>query len=346
MKRYVRTVSTSVLLLLLASVLLPSFGQEEESGGDGGDFGIFLEVGTWISQPLGGDYIVATQSDPNAVFDTTTISLDHSTTTEVRYRGGFTLPKGHGEFIATWYAHSEDDLAETDIRPGQFIFGESLVQGYAGYDDLGFSDSYFAEGNTSLRDLRLDYAREAFDTHRITGKWFVGYRRVQHNRDASAEYVAILPPGPQTPTPLPDEAFIKSSYTGRGFEGGLDVTMPLLADGKVTLESGLTLGILRGKTSTTYRSTTYEIGTQVPENVGLKDVSEDTSSQIVEGYLGVRWQVWRTLDLFGGFRTAAYDNIVLDLRPAGPGFPNPSTTSESWRSVDYEGFYAGISYLF
>lgn len=376
---------TPVLVsLLLALAFLPVMAQEDEEAEETGFGELYAQIEMWVAQPAGLDYFAATQIDPLDPFNTRPLTFATGTEPNSRYRAGFTLSRNRGGLILTWYAHeSAADLSRS--TPAAYNFGETLVHPmYAGFLNDGLADGFRSTSGTILRDLRLDYYRTAFQGARVEAQWFVGWRRVSLRRQLEAEYVALitdLPPliSQERPSLIPgtDSAFVETAYSGRGPEAGMDFLMPLWRD-KIHLEGGFGVAVLRGNTDSTYRSTTYyytltqEINGEATtwiidppydefDDVDLIDGIAQRSLQIgvqapvsstgsvLEVYLGVRGNVWRGLEAFGGFRSARYDGVGIELRPetVTTAFgTNIQDLSEAKRSVTYEGFYAGLAYRF
>jgi hypothetical protein len=364
-------------------------GDEEEDD----RFGyVFAEAEAWIAQASGLDYFPATLHNPEDPFDVELLSPPYSTETRGRYRFGYELGKNRGGLAITYYSH-EEKLQMTGVSPGDFIYGANLAHPlYAGFYNDGLVDGYNAETVTGLRDYRIEYFRTAFNTPRANGRWSIGLRRVIHTREIDSQYYALVPPLPAlippfyTPPqqqeigldPQPDLAYMSSEFNGRGVSAGLDVALPLWKD-KVLLEGGLALAVLRGKTDTEYRSTTWyylfrsqegdyimeppfsefvDVDTdgaplvsgieQLREDYGLHADRLSSTALVMETYLGVRWNIWRGIQWFGGFRSARYTDVAVDMRAGAA--PNASGTSlvveETDRSVTYEGLYTGLAYRF
>jgi len=376
-----------MLLLLLLTASSSARAQQEQGDDEYEDEGkigqIYLEVGVWIAQAAGLEYEPATISVTNDPFDTELVSTEHGTETRFRYRGGYELRSNLGAIVFTWFSH-EEEVGQFESRPGQYVFGEVLAHPlYAGLDNDGLADGYEANARTVLRDFRIDFQRTAFRSPRVEGKWFVGYRRIQHKRYFDVDYFSILntlpplipPAGDPRPDLLPgtDVVETESKLTSRGIEAGMDFLIPVLKN-DVLIEAGFLIAILRGDLDTSYRSTTnvyvLRAPMQPPEvlqppyldfganaddiqqeqsQVGLRTEGRQTSSDIQEAYLGIRWRAWRDLEVFGGFRSTRYNDVGVDLRPknvsVGAG-TNIQDVTEVDRSVTYEGFYGGVSYRF
>jgi len=372
-----------VLLLLAASIPLRAQDEANEYDDEGKIGKIFVEAGLWIAQAAGTEYEPVSFSETGSPFDTQLLTLDHGTESRFRYRAGYEFRSNLGAIVFTWYAHKEETLVADD-RPGQYVFGEVLAHPlYAGLNNDGLADGYGATADTVLRDFRVDFSRAAFRSPRVEGHWFIGYRRIQHKRYIDAQYYSILndlppliPPGPD---PRPDLApgadlvSMDSKLTARGLEGGMDFLFPVLKNDLV-IEAGFVLAVLRGDLDSSYNSTTnyYQLNvpmqppevlsppylefesdvddiTQEQNRVGLNVNGRQTSSDVLEAYLGFRWRAWRALEVFGGFRQARYSGVGVDLRPklvAMGGGTNIEDVTEVDRSVTYEGFYGGVSFRF
>lgn len=151
----------------------------------------------------------------------------------------------------------------------------------------------------------------------------------------------------------------------------MDFVMPLYKD-KISLETGFGIAILRGKVDAAYRSENafyfdslggipppYDLIWMDPNLIadveqgllatGITAQSEPIDSHVVEANLGVRWKIWRDLDVFFGFRTTQYNNVGLEIRNKQvvdlAGF-NVIDLQEEKRSVTYEGIYGGVSISF
>ena len=382
MKANSRTKRALALLLLLLALPPGTAAQEEDD--DEGKLGqIYAEVGVWISQAAGLEYEPATVSNTVDPFDTLIVSTEHGTETRFRYRGGYELRSNLGALIFTWYSH-EEEVDQGEVRPGQYVFGEIMAHPlFAGFNNDGLADGYQADARTVLRDFRLDFYRVAFSSPRVIGKWFAGYRRIQHKRFFDVDYFAVLndlpalippltDPRPDL-IPIPDSVSTSSSFEGRGIEAGMDFLVPVLRN-DVMLEAGFLLAVLRGDLDTQYRSTTSLYVLSLPNEqpeilgppyleftqsvdfidqlvnpIGLRSENRSTSSDVIDAYFGFRWKAWRDLEVFGGFRSTRYGDVAADLRPRNVvvlGGVNLEDVQEVDRSVTYEGFYGGVSYRF
>jgi hypothetical protein len=367
-------------LVLSCSTLVPAAAQDEDEESGFGD--LYAQIETWVAQPAGLNYYPATQNDPDDPYNTRLLTFPTGTSTEFRYRAGFELSGNRGGVILTWFAH-QDMREMTRATPGNYIFGETQVHPYlAGYYNDGLADGFDAAAKTTLRDLRIDYYRTAFKTDRVEAKWFVGWRRVSYRRVLDTQYHALiddLPPLSNRPDLEPgvDTAHVESNFSGRGVGAGMDFLMPVWKD-KISLEGGFDLAVLRSKTDATYRSTVWaytiyidpdtfimeppydfegmvgdvpaiDLITQEAFATGLVAENLSSTGSVLGGYVGVRWQAWRGLEVFGGFRSTRYDDVGVELRPKSSslyaGFNVQDVNRES-RSATYEGFYAGLAYRF
>lgn len=267
-RRTIGFLATLSILMILAPgpsprVLAQEDVEPEESEPSKGF--LLFEIETWIAQPFGTEYTPATLLNPADPFGTELLQIDQSTDSRGRYRVGYAFPKNLGALILTWYSHSQDKSLD-GFNAGEFVFGETLTNPFhAGINDDGLADAFEATAQTQLRDLRIDFYRTAFSTPRAVGRWFVGWRRVFHQRVQEATYFSLvpglpplLPPLTQPRAdldPLPDLATMQSKFEGRGPEGGMDFLLPVWKD-RVSMEAGFAVGVLRGKIDTTYQSAT------------------------------------------------------------------------------------------
>jgi hypothetical protein len=300
--------------------------------------------------------------------------LSHGTEAEERWSVGYFLPEDAGQVEVTYFAHrTTSELA--GATPGRFSFLELWAHpAWAGVNNDQLADAYQSRAETVLRDLRLRFARRAFTGDKIDGRWFIGWRRVAHQRIASARYFAIAPelpplnspdPRPEL-VPAPDLAELESRYEGRGPDVGLHVDFDLWQN-RITLETELSLAILRGKINHFYRSLNalyinggdpvlgppdepYDAVFANPSNlsqsaveVDLRGDSLSTTSQVVEAQIGFRYKVLGWFHVQAGFRSARYDDVGVDLRPEPEFGWSYSGLEENDRSATYEGYYASVT---
>ena len=132
------------------------------------------------------------------------------------------------------------------------------------------------------------------------------------------------------------------------------------------------MAVLVGSVDSSYRSEThfYRVGlqtldapyddfalpgftdtvTQDTAGFGLQTESQSTNSQVLELSLGFRWAALDYMDLYAGFRSTQYGNVVSEIRPKGVVSVGSATNlvdaSETLRSVSYQGFYLGLGFRF
>jgi len=330
MKNYLRSLP-ALLALLLAAASLPAIRAQEAEPDDEDTTGfgdIIIEIGAWVAQPAGLQYFSATAIDPTNPVKTQILGPDYGTSTDFRYRLGFEFPNNIGTLIGTWYSQSQDDVGIRQIEPGNFRFGELQAHPlFAGFENDGLADGFDSTTSTSLSDLRIDFQRTAFDTARVRGTWFVGLRRVNHDRDMTTEYYAVdaplpafLPPvfSPQPQIePLDDSAESSSSYTGRGLSAGMEFDVPLWKD-RIAMEASFSVSALRGKTSVSYRSKTNYYVLSLPEGETIVHPPYDEFEELVPNDENILVPLvndisQRTLDLGLTKDSISTSSSVIDL---------------------------------
>jgi len=366
----------------------------EETLRDLGYGSFFLEITDWIAQPTGLEYHPASRLDPTNPFDTQFVDVDYGSSNSIIWNLSFVFEKNIGEFGATYWSHEETEGLQR-LRPGQFKFGEIVVNPvYAGVWDNGLADGFTASTETVTHDLKIYWKRQAFNSKRIQGKWWVAGRDMDHRRQMTVDYHALTPNLPPIIPPLsspkpgldpkPDRGVVTSQFQGRGFGAGFDVVLPI-SRRRLVMEAGIGLSLLRGEISSRFTSQTYfyavtddgdieyvldppfdEFEAEDPLNpgqplvnriaqfenpIGLNSDSVGQTATILEAYLGFRWMVWRGLQLTLGYRTNQYDGVGADFvsrtTASGQNAPiNFQTLQQTTRSVNYEGAYIGIAYLF
>lgn len=241
---------------------------------------LLVEFEGWVAQPAGLEFFPATQNDPNNTVGTRLLQTEYGTESEARVRAAYRLPGGAGLIGGTYYSHDAESALE-QFSPGSFVFGEQLTHPLlAGFNNDGLADAFESASLTALRDWRVDFQRPAFSTARVTGDWFIGWRRVSHRRAQAAIYHALVPdlpplvppltaPRPDL-NPLPDVASISSRFEGRGPAAGFDVDFPLWK-GKLLFEGGLSVAVLRGETDASYTALNSFYVVNAPE-IGLDNV--------------------------------------------------------------------------
>lgn len=271
---------------------------------------LYGEIEAWAVQPIGADFKPASVRDPNNVFNTRLLGIDPSTENRFRVRGGYRLKDNMGEFLVT-YTSMNDAESLQRLDPGEFIYGILLTgQQHAGVFNDGLADGFIANTGLKTRDFRVDFYRDAFKGRRISSKWFIGYRRVIHERNLSATYFALAPDIPNVLNPISgvasetlfrrlqpraDTAAQSGTFNGRGLETGMAFKMNLGSSKKVWAEADFSLGVLRGKIDSDYVSTThryilrdtggnflYELAPPYDEFEQFDDPNDPTSSATAE----------------------------------------------------------------
>ena len=313
---------------------------------------LYGEGTVWFTQPVGVDYVYATETDPISAFATRTRNVEFGTNDRVRWRVGAVVKGDVGSFVLTYWGAAVDQPA-SELVPGRFIIGEELAYPLlAGVDNDGLADGVLARTRTATRDLRLDFLREAFHTGRMSARWLAGVRLVDHDQSIAATYYALVPNLPpligdtgqplDTLVPAPDSAARESRFSGRGIETGFEASYTLLP--KLRLEGTFVYSLLRGESQadytsvTTFYTVTDESGAEFylpPEfyatffgdpallatirqragAIGVHDRGSSTSASVLEAGLGFRWKAWRDLDVLGGVRQTRYENAVLEIKP-------------------------------
>ena len=246
---------------------------------------MFVELDMWYMQPVGTEYFVATEHNPGSSLETRVWDVAHGADWRPRYRLGYALDNGAGEFLGSYFSQDEQvDL--TRSSPGNFVFGEiQAFQHYAGVFDDGLADAFEARTRTKIREWRIDFARSFLQGPRVRAKWLVGWREVNHLRQMEVDYFALNPspdlfPPPLPPPsdagpsllPLPDETVNASTYGGRGPEVGVEFVLPFGKGEKFAVEAGATYAVLRGDLLQSYASFTgyyYTVNPLDPDYVSV-----------------------------------------------------------------------------
>lgn len=380
----------AVLLLVVPAAV----AQEGEEGGEGDRFEglgrIVAELQGWITQPAGADLVVALRQSPNSSLGTDLVSIPTGTESRLRYRVGYELRDNLGTILVTWYATRTEDLRDL-FSPSEFQFSQvNTVPLFQGAYDDGLSDGIRSDVTLTTRDLRLSYYRNLPRGERIEARWFVGYRRFVHNRSVETQYFALAPNLPPILDPLTgprsdldpgvDRGATRSEVNVRGVEAGLEVAMPIWRD-RIRLDAGFSVGVLRGRLSTNYESTTHfyafrganagipiyldpndpeafedpDVVRQLRQETadfGIRSNNESTDASSIEGHLGIRWRAWKTLEVVGGFRSVYYDNAAEELVPTTVRADDELTEftitgfERRSRSLTLEGYYLGVAYRY
>jgi hypothetical protein len=291
------------------------------------------------------------------------------------------LPRNLGSIVMHYDSMNYQDQAQ-HFSPGQFIYGESQAYPeFRGAFDDGFADGVSASASRKLREVRFEFSDKAWETKHTRATWGAGVHNLDYSRQSYIDYYAlvpnlppVIPPVVSPPydssayNPLPDQVIQKSDYSGSGVGASLDVEFRLHP--RFSIISGLSIGLLRGKVTTSYQSQTsfyfstddgyhylskdelFDIlnnGTDQQINkVGQESVTYALSvpnasqaAQTYDLYVGIQSAVWRGLKVFATYREMYYQNVGARAVPT----PNLTIDSQSL-SVGYEGYLVGLSWRF
>lgn len=363
--------------------------------------GITLSVAGWEPVLIGADEELATTYADGIGSPLMEGSTAHIRETVVAI---YHLPKDAGSIGIQYDSMHQSDSVDY-FSPGQFIYGEtraypSSVDPYVasilpltiGVFDNGFADGVSADIVRKTREFRLYYSQTAFENPRAKGTWGVGYRQLSYSRNIGISYLAIAPDlPPLIPptvngdndavrlTPFPDTVSQTANFFGHGLGATLDLEFPLHP--RVSVITGLGVGLVRGSESSSYTSqtsyyfTTYNPPTDPPgpvdetprplesdelieilsngsaediQKVGQKAVTVGVNqsqisqfAQSLDLYLGLEVKVYKGLKVFGTLRDVFYANVGEYVVPR-PGFINERTSL----SAGYEGYAIGLSWRY
>jgi hypothetical protein len=339
--------------------------------------GITLSVAAWQPALIGADEELA-WTFPGGVG--TPLMAGSTTRTRETAVGIYHLPKDLGSIGASYDSMDHDD-SFSYVTPGQFGFFESRAfPAFRGAFDDGMADAVTADIVRKTREFRLWYSQTAFETPRAKGTWGVGYRQVSHSRNVAINYLAVvpnlppvippvLPPGvdPGNLQPFPDGVSQTANFDGHGLGVSLDLQFPVHR--RVSIISGLSIGLIRGSASSSYRSfTSYYYSDFLPDvltkeelfyyltygppefiasiHQGYYGVGQDQpeTSQFAETfdiYLGLEVTLYPGLKIFGTLRELYYANVGEYVVPQVYG-----AEERTLLSAGYEGYVLGLSWRF
>jgi hypothetical protein len=338
-------------------------------------------VAAWEPDLVGADEEIAT-TYPNGVAN----PLMQGSTPHIRETIGaaYHLPKDIGSIGITYDSMHQSDGVQY-LSPGQFIYGET--RGYPaalGVFDDGFADGVSTNISRKTREFRLYYSQTAFQNAKAKGTWAAGYRQVSHTRNIDIAYLAIvpnLPPlippivsgnvNPFRLQPVPDRVLQTSNYSGHGLGVSFDLEFPVQE--RVSIITGLSIGLIRGSVSSAYSSQSsyyyrtgtegeiiyltpdelFEILSNGPESeinkvaqalvhAGLTQSPVSQFAETLDIYLGLEVKIYKGLKVFGTLRDVYYSNVGQYVVPA-PGFVSNERTQ---LSAGYEGYVLGLSWRF
>jgi hypothetical protein len=292
------------------------------------------------------------------------------------------LPHDAGAIVGRFDSMYQSDIVQ-NFTPGEFDFFESRAFPFArGAFDDGFADGVESNITRKTREFRLEFARRAFENKHARGTIKAGYRQLSHDRDVRITYLALVPNLPPliTPSvpdtedpfrlqPIPDFVSQGSSFFGHGIGAAFDVEFPLHP--RFAITSGLSIGLIRGATESSFSSTTsyyflapnvdvpltreelfaiLEVGTEPNEIGGVDQATvvvaarQNATDQIgvtYDAYVGVEGRLWRGLKMFAILRTLYYQNAGEYVVPRPDG-----TIQRTTLNAGYEGYGLGISWRF
>lgn len=347
-------------------------------------WGLRVEAEYWFAQPVGSDFDFATVRTVESS-QSSTLPFGFGTENRARWKGSFVLPNDAGEVFLTYWS-SRISRDEVTTSPGNFAFAEiQALPIYSGVLDDGYADGVFASAHLQTRDLRLEYRHTLATTDRSRVEGFVGLHTVDHDRRTEVAYYGLaapLPPfinpvtGAPIPSlePVPDLVTTRSRFSGRGISVGANYRFEVAAR-RVWIEATFDWSLLRGSKSSTFFCSTAawavneagqlfyvppeDLGAVIEDStfgprlvqvrfpVSLTEGKTSQSASVFESSVGVRWRVWKSIEVLGGIRTSRYQNLVDDIRPTVVGSDLSVLDYErTSRSLGYEGFYLGAGYRY
>ncbi len=345
---------------------------------------VVAEFGFWVAQPAGLEYNPASRRLPNDSFDVLSMTHGTETENRWRLAYRLPGDQGQvGIRYYSHLTFSNLSDGSPGVFDFGTLLAHPAHPGYANdsFADAFDAQSQTRLRDARIEYARTLDSGNKFEIDWSIGWRRVWHSRAQNATYFSLvpDIPPLLPPL-STPRPdldpVPDTASMSSSFEGRGPSAGLSVRVPLYRD-RVLFEGSVDLAVLRGKVTPRYSATSsyytfdderldppYDVigeteetgpGTgvfvpladrveQVVVSRGLQGHRPSASSQVQAIEFGLRWRATNWIDVFGGFRSAHYTDVGVDLVPLAA----DSITSQAYRvinrSVTYEGFYAGVSF--
>lgn len=335
--------------------------------------GFTVSVAGWSPSLVGADEEVATASTANGGQP---LLQGSSESIRETVRVTYHLPHDFGSIVVQYEGMEQDDFLQ-NFTPGQFNFAETRAYPYAiGAFDDGLADGVSSSATRKTREFRLEYQNRAFDSKWARGTWGVGYRELSHARGLGITYYAIvpnLPPiippivpentNPLGLQPLSDTVSQTSGFSGHGLGASLDVEFVLHP--RVSIISGLSIGLIRGKAESVYTSTSsyyYGLGGRILDivdylstatpaqidavdqqsvTVGLSTASNSQFAQSYDVYVGLQVIAYKGLRVFGTLRDVSYMNVGEYVVPT-----YPLSNTRTSLNAGYEGYTVGLSWRF
>ena len=345
-----------------------------------------ISVAAWDPTLVGADETISTVDHGGTAVP---LVLDSDARIKETVRVTYHLPNNLGSVLAQYDAMGHEDELQ-QFTPGDFAFAETRAYPLSlGVFDDGMSDGVAARASRRTHEFRLEFQKTAFESKWAKATWGVGYRDLSHSRQLGITYYAIvanLPPIiPPVGTaadadrlaPRPDGVTQDAQFSGHGLGASFDVEFPVHR--RVSIISGLSIGLIRGKADSTNVTTAsaYFLGTSTvpmtaeelfaflssppidsdpddgvpPPTVadihqdtvvtGLASKSNSLMAQSFDIYLGVQVSIWKGLKVFATARDVSYTNVGQYVVPR----PGPSTETTSL-DTGYEGYNIGLSWRF
>jgi hypothetical protein len=338
-----------------------------------------ISLAAWSPSAVGSEQQVAIKFPTNG--GAYPIMLGAESNLRESWIVAYHLPKYLGSIVMHYDSMNTNDQA-TYATPGEFLFNESLAYPeFSGAFDDGFADGVDSQIVRKTRETRLEFSSTAWETAHTRATWGAGIHSVDYSQQLQVTYYALvpnlpplIPPGfppevdPASLAPLADYVNQQSDFSGSGVGGSLDVEFRLAP--RFSIISGLSIGLLRGKVSTAYKSNTsfyftseggghyvshdelvdiLTNGTETEikalsqrpasDSLDVQDVSQ--AAQTFDLYVGIQSAVWRGLKVFATYREMYYQNVGAKNVPV----PGPAIATESF-SIGYEGYLLGLSWRF
>jgi hypothetical protein len=337
-----------------------------------------LSVAAWQPALVSADEEIASTIEGDTLVPVMAGSSTHiRETVEVAYH----FPHDVVALVGHYDAMNQSDVL-TNFTPGQFNFLETRGFPFAlGAFDDGLADGVESDSLRKTREFRLEFAKKAFESKWVRGVIRGGYRQLSHDRSIEITSHAIVPnlppaippsvPDSEDPLrlqPLPDVVTQRSDFFGRGVGAALDVAFPLHP--RFAITTGISIGLIRGDSRSSYASTSSYYFVNGAENVPLtKDqlfaiLSTGTEAQIeavnqavvtvgtdqratdqfavtYDVYVGIEGTVYRGLKLFARLRDVYYANVGEYVVPTASG-----SNERTSLNAGYEGYNLGISWRF
>jgi hypothetical protein len=341
--------------------------------------GITIALAGWSPSPVGAEDQIALVAPAGAT--PYPLSLESDSKIRESWLVAYHLPKDLGS-IVLHYDSMNFSTQGNFLSPGQFIYFESQAfPAFRGAFDDGYADGVSADSTLKTREFRLEFRNTAWDTKHTHATWGAGVHSVDNNELLNITYYAIVPnlppvippivpstPDPRIFLPHPDTVTDQSDFSGSGAGASLDVEFRLAP--RLSIVSGLSIGLLRGRVSTYFKSQTWYYFTTLPEphylskdelfdimNSGTEEeIGAISQAAVTEGlavqgasqaaqtydiYVGLESRIWRGLKVFATFREMYFQNVGARSVLTADGAVETTPIS-----FGYEGYLLGLSWRF